>query len=160
MDDQHRVERIDGIRRQLETRDTEDLLEIWQKNDRDEWTPEAFDAIQGILTARNVSLPQQETDDLPEEADTYHDSQRLVRISSVARGISWLAIVLLGLSVILSVFYFLQSLSTGGSLAFALATGLIVLLGPILFFGFIWVVLQVVAEGIYLFMDIEENTRK
>lgn len=154
-------ERIQEIRRTLDTRDTEELLEIWQKNDRAEWTLEAFAAIREILMARNVNLPVQneyivETE---EEPDTYHNRQRLDRISSWARGLSWLVIVLLVIVLVFDVGYLLPSLSTSGSLPQAVLMVFIYLAIPILSFGFMWVVLQVIAEGIYLFIDIEENTR-
>ncbi len=175
MDSPQRSERIEGIRRTLETRDTEDLLEIWQANDRVEWTPEAFEAIQRILLARNVSLPAQNTEveetnqetvvDAPgvlaeEEADTYYDRHRLDRISAIARALSWFAIVLLCFFLILEVINTFQSLSSFGSLPVTLFSILVNLAIPILVFGFIWVVLQLIAEGIYLFIDIEENTCK
>jgi hypothetical protein len=44
---------IEQIRRNLETKSTEELLQIWEKNDRDKWTDEAFIAIQRILEARS-----------------------------------------------------------------------------------------------------------
>ncbi len=161
MDSPQRLERIEGIRRELETRETEDLLKIWQQNDRVEWTPEAFEAIQRILVARNVSLPvQNAVVEESEEADTYYDRHRLDRIAAVARSLSWLAIVLLGLALIFGVLYLVQFLATAESLVPTLPTILFILMVPILVFGFFWVVLQVIAEGIYLFMDVEENTRK
>ncbi len=172
MDSPQKLERIEGIRRTLETRETEDLLEIWQTNDRLEWTPEAFEAIQRILEERNVSLPVQNAaveesnietpgrNEEVEEPDTYYDRHRLDRISGVARSLSWLAIALLALTLIYGVIYILQMLSTLGSLGTILLAVLILLGVPVLIFGLIWVLLQVIAEGIYLFMDVEENTRK
>ena len=49
-------ERIEQIRRNLEIKSTEELLEIREKNDRDAWTDEAFIAIQRILEARGEDL--------------------------------------------------------------------------------------------------------
>jgi tetratricopeptide (TPR) repeat protein len=48
-----------AIRHNFETRDTEDLLGIWQKDDRDEWTDEAFEAIEVILLERLGEIPPQ-----------------------------------------------------------------------------------------------------
>lgn len=45
-------ELIEQIRRNLETKSTEELLQIWEKNDRNEWSDQAFIAIQCILEAR------------------------------------------------------------------------------------------------------------
>jgi hypothetical protein len=46
----------------LELKETDDLVEIWKRNDRKEWTDEAFDAIRIILIDRLGSLPDQRTD--------------------------------------------------------------------------------------------------
>jgi Tfp pilus assembly protein PilF len=43
----------------LRLRETEDLLDIWQKRDLDEWQPEVFDIIQQILFERVGSAPPQ-----------------------------------------------------------------------------------------------------
>ncbi len=51
--------RVTGIRSILDTRDTEDLLEIWTDNDRKAWTDEAFIAIQAILMDRLGEVPPQ-----------------------------------------------------------------------------------------------------
>jgi hypothetical protein len=56
----------------LELKETDDLVEIWKRNDRKEWTDEAFDAIQIILTDRLGALPNQTTDQ--EENDGSSDS--------------------------------------------------------------------------------------
>jgi hypothetical protein len=43
---------------------TEELLAIWTKHDRQEWSDQAFDAISQVLTERGVALPQQEIHDV------------------------------------------------------------------------------------------------
>ena len=48
------------IYNELNLRETEDLLEIWQANDRAEWSDEAFEVIQDILRTRGVVIPQQD----------------------------------------------------------------------------------------------------
>jgi len=45
-------ELIEQIRRNLETKSTAELLQIWEKNDRNEWSDQAFIAVQRILEAR------------------------------------------------------------------------------------------------------------
>lgn len=47
------------IFRELDTRDTDDLLRIWQTNDRVDWSDEAFEAIREILQKRLGELPPQ-----------------------------------------------------------------------------------------------------
>lgn len=69
------------IRIRMEQKTTEELLDIWKKNDRGEWTDAAFEVIRGILAARIVSLPAQgedivdseeKVDEALEDEDTYH----------------------------------------------------------------------------------------
>jgi tetratricopeptide (TPR) repeat protein len=53
---------IDIIYRELNQRQTEDLLEIWEANDREEYTDEAFEAIRRILTERIPEGPPQQAE--------------------------------------------------------------------------------------------------
>jgi hypothetical protein len=43
---------VEQIRRNLEAKSSEELRQIWEKNDRNEWSDDAFIAIQRILEAR------------------------------------------------------------------------------------------------------------
>lgn len=52
------------IRTNLEPKSSDELLHIWNKNDRNEWSPEAFDVIQSILRERGVSFEPQPTSPL------------------------------------------------------------------------------------------------
>jgi hypothetical protein len=59
---------IDQIRRKMEEKDTEELVAIWQKDDKEEWTEDAFEAIRQVLTARGEVLPerqQEKTEEAP-----------------------------------------------------------------------------------------------
>jgi hypothetical protein len=49
------------IYRTLDLKETDELLEIWKRNDREEWTDEALKAIEIILTNRLKSLPEKYT---------------------------------------------------------------------------------------------------
>jgi hypothetical protein len=51
--------RITQLYLSLQERDANDLLSIWEKNDREEWTDDAFEAIRQILLERMGSLPAQ-----------------------------------------------------------------------------------------------------
>ena len=44
----------------LNSKDTEELLDIWKTNDRAEWSDLAFEILEEILTERVDTLPQQE----------------------------------------------------------------------------------------------------
>ncbi len=47
------------VKRSHSETDTAELLEIWTKNDREEYTDEAFEAIGQLLHERNVPVPEQ-----------------------------------------------------------------------------------------------------
>ena len=48
------------IYNELNLRETDDLLDIWQENNRLEWSDDAFEIIGEILRARGVEIPQQD----------------------------------------------------------------------------------------------------
>jgi tetratricopeptide (TPR) repeat protein len=64
MDDQH----VEAIQKELDLRETEDLVEIWKEHDLSKWTEVAFEAIRKILLGRLGELPFFEN---LEEAKTY-----------------------------------------------------------------------------------------
>jgi hypothetical protein len=53
-----------GLRQQiygnLNIKETEELLDIWQTNNRGAWSDEAFEVIQDVLKERGVEIPQQD----------------------------------------------------------------------------------------------------
>jgi len=49
----------DEINETMQNKTTEELLEIWTNNDRWQWSDAAFDAVQQILSDRNVTVPPQ-----------------------------------------------------------------------------------------------------
>jgi uncharacterized Tic20 family protein len=48
---------VDDIQKELDLRETEDLVGIWQEHDRDQWSEAAFVAIHNILINRLGKLP-------------------------------------------------------------------------------------------------------
>ncbi len=48
-----------SIRRTMESKDTADLLHIWEENDRGAWTEDAFEVIRMILEERGAPIPLQ-----------------------------------------------------------------------------------------------------
>ena len=167
MDQPVDADRIQQIRNSFEDRDTADLLEIWQKNDRQEWTPEAFEAIRQILLERNGTVPEQAVnagENPPQEeasdpVGTYYDPEKLTRVATFAKSLAWAVIVLFGLLVVFLVIVLMQTFSSTNVLMSVLQI-LIVLLLPLVYCGISWVMLQAVGEGIYVLMDIEDNTRR
>ena len=61
------------IKANLSKKRTEDLLDIWTRNKRDEWSDEAFDAIHHILTERGAELPAQRPFVPPKKQETKID---------------------------------------------------------------------------------------
>ena len=93
--------------------------------------------------------------------DLYHRPARLMRIASLANILSWVTLVVVVLFFVFFVTITIMTL-TGGSGAtildlFPTLTLALVILLPGLFLA---VILQLVSEGDYVLMDIEENTRK
>jgi hypothetical protein len=61
---------------QLNMRETDDLVEIWQTNDREEWTELSFDVIREILQRRLGELPPQDEpalEDLTDDIEVDND---------------------------------------------------------------------------------------
>ena len=67
------------IHNNMNLRETDELLEIWQDNDRVEWSDETFEVIKEILKQRGMDIPQQdepvyehdEEDDEDDEDDQF-----------------------------------------------------------------------------------------
>ena len=59
----------DQIYSNLNMRDTDELLEIWQSNNRYEWTDTAFEVIRQILQQRIGTLPEQDEPVYEEETE-------------------------------------------------------------------------------------------
>jgi hypothetical protein len=98
---------------------------------------------------------------LEEERNTYHNFDRLTRVASWSALLSWFFFGLGVIMLILNVVSFVQQMGPPGAgmqplmmLASFLTSFLTVFIS--LFF---FVLLQAVAEGIYVLLDIEDNTR-
>jgi uncharacterized integral membrane protein len=91
--------------------------------------------------------------------DTYHDPKKLTQYADIANMISWLFLALFVISggiIIYLVYYFYKNHATLEQFALNLPNFLV----PFLVGGFAWVVLKLISEGVYLLMDIEDNTRR
>jgi hypothetical protein len=101
-----------------------------------------------------------ETTKMPEEKpDTYHDHQALVRIADIAGWLSWLFLLLFVLVAGIIgylVYYFIHNKIAFEQFLLTLPTFLV----PFFLGGFFWVALKAIDEAIYLFLDIEDNTRR
>ncbi|MFH2107810.1 MAG: hypothetical protein ABII93_03995 [Chrysiogenia bacterium] len=54
-------EKIHKIQNKMEDKSSIELLDIWKKNDLNEWTGKAMEAIKRILISRNQKLPVKES---------------------------------------------------------------------------------------------------
>jgi hypothetical protein len=157
MDDPVNEDRVQQIRRKLEERDTEDLITIWQKNDRDEWTPEAFVAIREILISRTGKIPEQ-TGRLPTDQQTAANEE--ISEEADAKNLAMLVAILFGLILIWGVISLFLAVFSTSSTAPSVFVPLSVVVASAIYCGFFWIVLQLIGEGVYILMDIEENTRQ
>ncbi len=69
----------------MQEKETEELIAIWQENDRNVFTDEAFQAIEAILIERLGKLPERKT---PSTWETVVTKEGLPRIQSVTRDAS------------------------------------------------------------------------
>jgi hypothetical protein len=86
-----------AIRTNLEPKSSDELLCIWNENDRNQWSPAAFDVIQGILRGRGVSFAPHPTPSLaapPPLAITPITSERPSRLLRFMAGPIGLVIAL------------------------------------------------------------------
>jgi hypothetical protein len=131
----------DQVYARLNERETDDLLKIWEENDRNMWTETAFQAIHNILQERLGSVPPQK--EAPPKKITRArpliKSDRIISLSAFANNLAW--IVLVGF-----ILAWLVSLSA----SFA---GIALLFGGL----FLFIGLRILAEGLLLLLAIYEN---
>jgi hypothetical protein len=151
----------------LQEKDTDELLDIWEENDRTEWTDEAFDAIRTILLQRIGQVPEQdaprdEYDDQLDEEEAAHgdfpNEKKLIWTAELARNLSWIN---LGVAILYALYRLINGITYPQPVAGLVSLGFMQGLGilfesadGLIFAGVIFVLLQAVAEIIYLIMDI------
>ena len=142
----------------MNEKSTEELTQIWQQHDTDEWTPAALEAARSILMARLGTLPQQAIDDFEDEdeedVDLYHDPERSLKVAGWSNTLAWAVLSVYSLFA-LGLLLFIQYQTRGSSLVVGLISAVFVLV----FGGVLFALLQALGEIILLLMDIEENTR-
>ena len=100
----------DDLRRQnfrsLNQKETDELVEIWQKHDQNEWTELAFDVVREILQNRQVELPSQEKfrrkiraeidriTDTKELEQEIRDREALLRDAENNKALVWIMLVI------------------------------------------------------------------
>ncbi len=93
------------------------------------------------------------------KSDTYHNQDSMMRIAVYAERISWLFLVLT-LIVAGVIFYLIYLTATGQIGTEQLMLNIPSYLVPLFLGGFFWILLRLISEGVYILMDIEDNTRQ
>lgn len=106
-------------------------------------------------------MTEQFEDPVAEAEDLYHRPQRMIRVATWANILSWIILVVVGLFLVFFVSAIVITVTQSSSNLFielvpTISQALLILLPGL----FLFICLQAIAEGIYLLMDIEENTRK
>ena len=160
------------IRQHMQEQDTDTLVEIWNKQDRSEWSEKALDVVRELLLERLGQLPiQTEISDMPQESTAteseeegqYHDPDRLIRIAGWAIMLSRIFLVLAGLIIDINGSAFVGLLFQYSTYYWTRWTVLLPAVSSMLLLFlislFLFVLCQAISEVIYLFLDIEGNTR-
>ena len=152
----------------MQERQTEELLQIWRDNDRQEWSNEAFEVIHTILKERLGNVPEQAAEEveLEEEIEQgagegpLHDPAKLEQITAWSKALSWITLIGGGLIFAGYVLYYLflrLMLSSGQYIGWtAQELESIKILDVVTNFGvalIIFLALQGLAQLIYLMMD-------
>ncbi len=92
-------------------------------------------------------------------SDTYHDQETLIRIAVNAERVSWLFLALTGVvaAIIVYLIYLTATARIGIEQLFLNIPSYLV---PFFLGGLFWILLRMISEGIYILMDIEDNTRR
>jgi len=109
------------------------------------------------------ALPQEEekqVEEKNEKTDLYHNPEALWRIAGWSRVISWIILAVVLVAVGLNVYQFVQYVvASKPAYNIQITNSILSMLFNLSFGVFFFLVLQAVAEGIYILLDIEENTR-
>jgi len=97
-------------------------------------------------------------EEVKKKADTYHEQEALLSIATTAGWLSW---VFLALTVVVGgvILYLVYLTATTRVALEQFMLNLPTYLVPLFLGGFFWIVLRLISEGVYLLMDIEDNTR-
>ncbi|MBN8655176.1 MAG: hypothetical protein J0M11_05505 [Anaerolineae bacterium] len=167
----------------LNSKDTDELLDIWKKNDRLEWSALAFEVLEEILTKRITTLPKQDKpilekddstdDDLedweakildsenqPELYDTLEVINLVDSINKVAKAVVvvYIIIYIINSSVITALFT--EGLMAFGEISIMVRNLLIVILSAALQIVIVYFPLKALSHILRILMEMEFNSRK
>jgi len=132
-------------------RETEDLLVVWQTNDRVEWSEDVFEVVEEILIKRGVEIPQQDPPVLVHESKDEKTQKILseqeskivryknqpefynpLRVFKVCKRLNTAAKIMIVLVVIMNLVYLQNFIGLARSYSPLLSYPLLVLVGCIL----------------------------
>lgn len=87
---------IEQITENLRKKETEELVEIWKENDRNQYSDEAFEAIRQILAERGQTIPPQKQFIIPQQQFIIPQQPSGFRIRRRTFAMVWLFTMLLG----------------------------------------------------------------
>ena len=92
------------------------------------------------------------------QTDTYYDPARFSGVATHATMLSWAFLILAVLILVADLAYFIRQAQTGNLLNIlpTMLSSLLTVMVGLFFFVF----LRAIAEGIYVLMDIEDNSRR
>ncbi len=175
MNDGEQQEQTERIRQFMEQQSTDQLLQIWTKGEEAEWTAQALDIARQTLESRVGALPTglrqalaeesaSGVEEVSEEPDTYHDLRIVVRIAKAAKAIGWAILGLVAIYILLDAVSLVfrlppfnyQDTTFDQGVTFNVVRSWVF---PVLYGGFFFAILQAVGEGLFVLLDIEDNTR-
>lgn len=149
---------------QLNAKSNEELLAIWQENDQDAWVPETMKTVEEILSQRGVELTPAAALEAEMEMDAEltadpaksvavnpHSPTTILRIARIAKILSW--VMLAGWGLLVPLAGLLQPEVPVAYIVASFISG--IGQGALYFF-----LLQLVGEGIFLLVRIEQNTTR
>jgi hypothetical protein len=164
--DSHKSAHYQQILSSMQERSTGELLEIWQANDREIWSDEAFETIREVLEQRLGQVPEQgealeiESGEEEDEVviETYHSPTRIIKLATWADTLSWVVLVVYGLN-------FLRYLSTSiwpklegfSGDWFYIAAMLLSALDILITGIFLFLILRIASEISYALLDIYDE---
>jgi len=153
---------MEQIYQRMNERETEDLIEIWQKHNREEWTEDAFEAVKAILIERLGKLPEQNPEDNEdkvkrdqENAWEYPSDKKLIKLADASE---WLSTAIVGVTIIYLVLVLINNFSREGFRIGSMEGLLYVanVLINVFYAGFAFLILQAITEIIYFLIDLRE----
>lgn len=178
-------DRRQQIRNEMRLRETDNLLDIWQDNNRVEWSDEAFEVIREILLQRGVDIPpQDEPNETDDDLEDYFSEEELAIIDDdnppvfydpfevlrLTKQLDWMVKAIIILIVAYNIFDFSASYATARASLFSMyglfdplvflvavvIAALKILMGAIT----VYVPLKVLVHILRILMEMEFRSRK